>query len=163
MPNLPVSECMGVTALYSEDADAGLREEIGILMGMLGLAPWCESEAEFGAIGSLAGSGPAFVARFVTALATAGEELGLPSDFAVDLTLRTLAGTAAMAEARGEDMAGIARRVASPRGTTEAGLAVLDEGEALNRLLGETLRASQRRGRELAAAARGIDSPRPLS
>lgn len=163
MPNLPVSERMGVTALYSEDADDALRGEVGSLMEMLGLAPWCRTEAEFGAIGSLAGSGPAFVARFVTALARAGEELGLSPEFALDLTLRTLAGTAALAQARGEDMASIARRVASPRGTTEAGLAVLDDGEALNRLLLETLRASQRRGRELAAAARGIDSPPPLS
>lgn len=163
MPNLPVSENMGVTALFSEDADDQVRSEIGDLIGELGLAHWCGTEGELGAIGSVAGSGPAFVARFVTALARAGEELGLSTALALDLTLRTVAGTAALARATGEDMAGIARRVASPRGTTEAGLAVLDEGGALDRLLVETLQASQRRGRELAAAARGIDSPQPLA
>lgn len=162
MPNLPVSERAGVTALYSEDADDLLRDEIGALIGLLGIAHWCRTEAELGAIGSVAGSGPAFVARFVTALARAGEGLGLAPELALELTIQTLAGTAAMAQARGEDMAALARRVASPNGTTEAGLAVLDGGEALNRLLAETLAASQRRGRELAAAARGIASPPPL-
>ena len=163
MPNLPVSERMGVTALYSEDADADLRDEIGGWIGLLGLAHWCETQADFGAIGSLAGSGPAFVARFIAALAHAGEGLGLSPQFALDLTLRTVAGTAAMAQSRGEDMTSIARRVASPRGTTEAGLAVLDHRDALQDLLARTLEASQQRGRELAAAARPIDSPRPVA
>lgn len=163
MPNLPVSERLGVTALYSEDADEQLRAEIGAFIGQLGLAHWCASEAELGAVGSVAGSGPAFVARFMTALAGAGEQLGLPPALSLDLVLRTVGGTAAMAQARGEDMASIARRVASPRGTTEAGLAVLDRDEALNRLLQDTLAASQRRGRELAAAARAIDSPPPVA
>lgn len=163
MPNLPVGERMGVTALYSEDADEALRSEIGDWIGMLGLAHWCETQAEFGAIGSVAGSGPAFVARFIAAMAKAGEGLGLGPEFALDLTLRTVAGTAAMARSRGEDMGSIARRVASPRGTTEAGLGVLDQDEALQQLLVRTLEASQWRGRELAAAARAIDSPPPVA
>ena len=163
MPNLPVSERMGVTALYSEDADADLRDEIGEWIGLLGLVHWCETQAEFGAIGSVAGSGPAFVARFIAALSHAGEGLGLAPQFALDLALRTVAGTAALAQSRGEDMASIARRVASPRGTTEAGLAVLDEERGLRGLLVRTLEASQRRGRELAEAARAIDSPGPVA
>nr|WP_272873193.1 pyrroline-5-carboxylate reductase dimerization domain-containing protein [Sphingomonas arenae] len=150
---------MGVTALYSEDANEDLRTEVGDWIGLLGLAHWCETQAEFGAIGSVAGSGPAFVARFIAALAKAGEGLGLEGDFSLDLTLRTVAGTAAMAQSRCEDMASIARRVASPRGTTEAGLSVLDGEDALQGLLARTLEASQRRGRELAEAARAIDSP----
>ena len=59
-----------------------------------------------------------------------------------------------MAGARGETMADIARRVASPQGTTEAGLAVLDADGALDRLVAETIEAAARRGAELAAAAR---------
>ena len=59
-----------------------------------------------------------------------------------------------MAEAKGEAMDEVARRVASPNGTTEAGLAVLDGNEALDRLIAETIAAAARRGAELAAAAR---------
>ena len=48
----------------------------------------------------------------------------------------------------------LARRVASPGGTTQAGLDVLDEGEALSRLLAATLKAAADRGAEMAKAAR---------
>ncbi|MFL6741162.1 MAG: pyrroline-5-carboxylate reductase dimerization domain-containing protein, partial [Sphingomicrobium sp.] len=43
------------------------------------------------------------------------------------------------------------KRVASPNGTTEAGLAVLDP--ELDRLIGATIDAAARRGAELAQAA----------
>ncbi|MDQ3144658.1 MAG: pyrroline-5-carboxylate reductase, partial [Pseudomonadota bacterium] len=70
--------------------------------------------------------------------------------------VQTLVGTAAMA-GTGEAMADIARRVASPNGTTEQGLAVLDAAEGLQRLVDAMLAAAIVRGRELAeeAAARG--------
>jgi pyrroline-5-carboxylate reductase len=62
-------------------------------------------------------------------------------------------GTAWLA-AGGESMEEIARRVASPNGTTEAGLAVIDRDEALDQLIGQTIDAAARRGRELAEAAK---------
>ena len=154
MPNLPVSERQGVTALYSTDVEDEHRERIKFLFGLLGLAVWTESEAEFGAIGALAGAGPAYVARFVAALASAGVERGLEPDASARIALQTVLGTATLATARGEDMASLARRVASPKGTTEAGLAVLDEGDALEQLIARTLEAAARRSAELAAEAR---------
>jgi pyrroline-5-carboxylate reductase len=51
-------------------------------------------------------------------------------------------------------MAEVARRVASPNGTTEAGLAVLDADDALDRLIAETIAAAARRGAQLAEEAR---------
>ena len=69
MPNLPVAERQGVTALYSEDDDDEARDLVEALMAALGLAPWCDDEAAFSAIGAVAGSGPAYVARFAAALA----------------------------------------------------------------------------------------------
>ena len=155
MPNLPVSERRGVVALYSADAADDHRERIASLFGLLGLAIWTETEAEFGAVGSLAGAGPAYVARFVAALANAGVERGLEPAASARIALHTVLGTALMAEASGEDMTSIARRVASPKGTTEAGLAVLDADGALDRLVARTLEAAARRSAELAAAARG--------
>ena len=49
----------------------------------------------------------------------------------------------------------LARRVASPKGTTEAGLAVLDREGAFQELIAATIDAARRRGAELAAKARG--------
>ena len=56
MPNLPVAERQGVTALYSEDDDGEARDQIEALMIALGIAPWCRDEAAFSAIGAVANS-----------------------------------------------------------------------------------------------------------
>lgn len=154
MPNLPVSERRGVTALYSRDAEPGLQQRMLGLFGLLGRTHWARDEAEFAAIGAVAGAGPAYVARFIAALAKAGEERGLAPGLAQAIALETVAGTAFMAEARGETMDEVAGRVASPKGTTEAGLAVLDADGRLDRLVAKTIAAAAERGRQLAEAAR---------
>ncbi len=154
MPNLPVSEGRGVVALTGGDGS------IDALFALLGTVVRTESEAELAAIGSLAGAGPAYVARFIAALARAGAERGLDPALADRIALETVLGTAAMAKAKGEGMASIAVRVASPNGTTEAGLRELDP--ELDALISRTLAAASRRGEELAAAAR-IDSAAPLA
>ena len=151
MPNLPVADQKGVTALYSGDDDAEARAMVEALIATLGLAPWCEDEAAFSAIGAVAGSGPAYVARFAAALARGGEGLGLNPDLARAIATQTLVGTAAMAQR--ESMADIARRVASPNGTTEQGLAVLDAQDGLQRLVDAMLGAAIARGKQLAAEA----------
>ena len=63
-------------------------------------------------------------------------------------------GTAMTASARGETMDDLAARVASPQGTTMAGLAVIDRDSALDRLIEDTFAAADRREAELAKAAR---------
>ena len=137
-----------------EDADAALRDQLSALFAPLGRTHWAQDQAEFSAIGALAGAGPAYVARFIAALASAGEDRGLAPGLAQAIALETVAGTALMAEAKGEAMGEIARRVASPKGTTEAGLAILDAEGALDRLIAETIAAAARRGAELAAETR---------
>ncbi|HXG99604.1 MAG TPA: pyrroline-5-carboxylate reductase [Sphingomicrobium sp.] len=159
MPNLPVAHREGVTALYCEDDDAGARDMVEGLMAALGLAAWCADEGEFSAIGAVAGSGPAYFARFAEAMARGGAGLGLDPDLATRIAVQTLVGTAAMA-ATGEAMSDIARRVASPKGTTEQGLAVLDGEDGVQYLVDRMLAASIERGKALAAEA--VASPTPL-
>ena len=68
--------------------------------------------------------------------------------------LETVLGTAWMASTDRESMESIARRVASPNGTTEAGLAVLDHDGVLDQLVALTIDAAARRGAELAREAK---------
>lgn len=154
MPNLPVSEGQGVTALYSDGACHETQRLISMLMSALGDAPWCASEDDFSAIGAVAGSGPAYVARFAEALAKGGERLGLAPELAARIAVQTMIGTGAMAAASGEIMADLARRVASPKGTTEQGLAVLDGDNGLQQLVDRMLDAAIERGRQMAEDAR---------
>ena len=154
MSNLPVAIRRGVIALYSEDADDATRRRIAELFAPLGFAPWMADEAKFAAVGSVAGAGPAYVARFVAALTKAGEQRGLSHEIASTVALETVLGTAWLAATTGETMDEIARRVASPKGTTEAGLAVLDHDGVLDELIAVTIQAAAERGRQLAEEAR---------
>lgn len=154
MPNLPVAIRRGVTGLYTADADDHTRDLLNNLFAALGFALWTSDEAKLAAVGAVGGAGPAYVARFIAALTKAGQKRGLTEEIASVIARETVLGTAWMAATTGEDMAAIARRVASPNGTTEAGLAVLDGYEALDLLIASTIEAAARRGAELAEDAR---------
>jgi pyrroline-5-carboxylate reductase len=144
-----------VIPLYSAEISDDARKQVSDPFAALGFAMWTESESALGAIGAVAGAGPAYVARFIGALADAGTQQGLPETLAATIALETVFGTAWMAASNGETMDEVARRVASPNGTTEAGLSVLDRDDGLKQLVGKTIDAARRRGAELAAQARG--------
>jgi pyrroline-5-carboxylate reductase len=152
--NLPVAVRRGVTGLYTPDADQQVRQQLNDLFSALGFAMWMADEAKLAAVGSVAGAGPAYVARFIAALTRAGQRRGLTEEIAAVIARETVLGTAWMAASTGEGMGSIARRVASPKGTTEAGLAVLDRDGVLDELIAVTIEAASRRGAELAENAR---------
>lgn len=155
MPNTPVRLGKGVVDLHGPGLEPDARQVITALMEALGLAEWFDNETHFALAGHLTGAGPAFLFRFIDSLAAAGEELGLAPDQAARLATAMVEGAAALAAGSPDAPAELARRVASPGGTTEAGLKVLDQDEALKRLVLATLDASRRRGLEMAQAARG--------
>lgn len=154
MPNLPGSIGQGVVALHSASAGDAERAEAEMLMRPLGLVEWVGEESLFHAVTALSGSGPGFVYRFIDAMAAAGTALGLPADQAQRFAIATVEGAAALAGQSGESPATLADRVASPGGTTRAGLDVLDHDNAMKRLVHETLTAAARRSAEMAEAAR---------
>jgi pyrroline-5-carboxylate reductase len=94
-------------------------------------------------------------------LANAGVRRGLTEEIAATIARETVLGTAWMAAMTSEDMASIARRVASPNGTTEAGLAVLDREHVLEELIAVTIDAAARRGAELAEEAKTASLEEP--
>ncbi|MDB5677324.1 MAG: pyrroline-5-carboxylate reductase [Sphingomonas bacterium] len=154
MPNLPVALGKGVVVLHARAAPQSAKDAVAALMAPLGLVEWTADEAMYGALGTLEGCGPAFLFRFIDALAKAGEALGIPADQAARLALATVDGAAAMAAVADASPATLADRVASPGGSTRQGLNVLDRDDALVKLLTETLQAAERRGREMAAEAK---------
>ncbi len=156
MPNTPVAIRRGVIAVFGEALDDAQRARVATLLAPLGFVAWCAAEAELGTIGHVAGSGPAYVARFIAALAAAGAGKGLDPGLALTIARETVLGTGWLAAATAEPMEEIARRVTSPNGTTQAGLAVLDA--ELPGLIERVVEAAGRRSAELAADARAIDS-----
>ena len=153
MPNLPVAIGKGVVALDSASASAPVRVMVEQLMQPLGLVEWV-APAQFDAVTALAGSGPAFLYRFIDSLATAGVEQGVPREQAERLALATVEGAGLLAASASLAPGALAEQVASPGGSTRKGLDVLDADKALDGLLTETIAAATRRNAEMAAAAR---------
>ena len=155
MPNLAAAIRKSPIGLYGADLSQTQRENVTALLAPLGTAEWFASDDQLDAVTALVGSGPAFVYRFIDALATGGAALGLHPAQAQRLALSVVEGAAILAATADKPPAELARRVTSAGGTTAAGLAVLDQDAALIRLVADTLRAARDRGAELAAAARG--------
>jgi len=154
MPNLSAALGKSPIAMASSGLDEAAQDAAAELLGPLGSPEWI-AEAEFDLVTALAGSGPAFVYRFIDALAQAAAELGLPREQAARLALATVDGAATLAAASPHDPGELARRVASPGGVTQAGLDALDRGDALRRVVTDTLRAARDRSAEMATQARG--------
>lgn len=154
MPNLPVALGKGVVGLYADGGDAADRVLVTALMATLGHAEWLENEAAFQLAGVLIGAGPAFLFRFVEALGAGAATLGLPLDQAERLATRMVEGAATLAAQAPDPPAELAHQVASPKGTTEAGLRILDADRALFELIERTLAAARTRALEMAAEAR---------
>ena len=71
--------------------------------------------------GAISGSGPAFVSRLIEAMASAGVQSGIPRQTALEMAAQTFAGAAQMALQGTEPMA-LIHKIATPGGTTQAGL-----------------------------------------
>lgn len=155
MPNLAAAIGKSPIALFDQGLDPARREEVTALMAPLGPVEWLRVESDFDLVTALSGSGPGFVYRFIDALASGAAALGLDPDQAQRMAVATVEGAALLAAASPHSPAELARRVASPGGSTQKGLDVLDADAALAGLLEETLRAARDRNAEMAAAARG--------
>ena len=154
MPNLAVALGKSPVGLAQEGLASGDRDEVFRLFEPLGQPEWV-GEDDFDLFTALAGSGPAFVYRVIDALATGAEELGFPHDKAVRTATAMVEGAAALASHSPDNPGTLADKVASPGGTTRAGLDVLDDNQAVFSLMEATLRAARDRSAEMSREARG--------
>ncbi len=150
MPNLAAAIGKSPLGLFSRQLDDAARAGLETMLSPLGTPVWLAEEAQMDAVTALAGSGPAFVYRFIDALTQGGIDAGLPPEVAAALAMKMVEGASLLAANADENPAQLAARVTSPGGTTAAGLAILDGDDALTKLVSATIRAAASRGAELA-------------
>jgi pyrroline-5-carboxylate reductase len=144
MPNPPCLVGQGATAFSlgarATAEDGALVEQ---LFGALGSA-WKVEEKLLDAVTAMASSGTGFLYVVIEAMSDAGVRLGLPRDVATAMAAKTMLGSAQMVLATGEHPAVLKDRVASPGGTTIAGLHALESGGLRAALIDAVLAAAQR-------------------
>jgi pyrroline-5-carboxylate reductase len=148
MPNTPATVGAGVTAIsLGKEVKSDhfqlakkILEAIGEVVEI--------SETMMDAVTGLSGSGPAYVAIAIEALADGGVAAGLPRAIAHQLALETVLGTAQLIKDTNLHPAQLKDRVTSPGGTTIAGVSQL-ESHGFRSALIEAVKAASQRSREL--------------
>ncbi|KAF5175459.1 Pyrroline-5-carboxylate reductase [Thalictrum thalictroides] len=147
MPNTPaaVGEAATVMSL-GETASNEDGDLIAKLFGAIGKI-WRADEKHFDAITGLSGSGPAYIFLAIEAMADGGVAAGLPRDLALGLASQTVLGAASMVINSGKHPGQLKDDVASPGGTTIAGIHELERG-GFRGILMNTVVAAANRSRE---------------
>jgi pyrroline-5-carboxylate reductase len=122
MPNTPALVGTGASAVSpGPNALAADRDLVLALFRHCGVVH-AVPEKLLDAVTGLSGSGPALVYVFIEALADGGVRAGLPRDIALSLATQTVLGSAQMVRDTKQHPAALKDAVASPGGTTIAGL-----------------------------------------
>lgn len=125
MPNTPVQVGKGMT-LYAVSGVSATDEQAFLDAFALSGALDKLDERFIDAAAGVSGSGPAFIYAFAQALSAGAAELGVPQEKAEKYAVQTLVGAAEMLQKYG-DAEKLKKAVCSPKGTTLAGLAKMDE------------------------------------
>lgn len=150
MPNLPVVVRQGMSVLFGAAQSEPDRAAATAVFEAVGQVAWVDEESLIDAATAVAGSGPAYFFAMVEQLMLAGQASGLDAKLAALLARQTCIGAAALLAADTRDAATLKAAVCSPRGTTEAALHVMEQVDALPRVIRDSVEAARQRAIELA-------------
>ena len=148
MPNTPAIIGAGITAIAAGEnvrpEQIKTAKSIFASVGQVVEVP----EYQMDAVTGLSGSGPAFVAIAIEALADGGVAAGLPRAISQQLAIQTVLGTAKLLQESKLHPAQLKDRVTSPGGTTIAGVAELESNGFRSAII-EAVQAAYYRSQQL--------------
>ena len=148
MPNIAASVQAAVSVLTP--GSAADKEHLNIAQQIFNTCgtTLIMDERHLNAVTGVSGSGPAYVALFIEALADAGVFVGLSRKDAQALATHTVLGAATMLAQSEEHPAVLKNRVTTPGGTTAAGLHALEQG-GIRATLTKAIIAATERAKQL--------------
>ncbi len=148
MPNTPATVGAGITAIAPGKtvAPSHIEQATAIFQAVGEVVEVPEYLMD--AVTGLSGSGPAYVAIMIEALADGGVAAGLPRAIASKLALSTVLGTAQLLQETQMHPAQLKDQVTSPGGTTIAGITQLERAGFRSALI-EAVQAAKERSQQL--------------
>jgi len=144
MPNTPCLVQQGASAYAPTDEvteeDCGFVERLLACVGLSIRVP----ENQLDAVTGLSGSGPAYIFQIIEGLSDGGVQAGLPRDAATQLAAHTMLGAVQLFLQSGKHPGELKDMVASPGGTTIAGIAELERHGLRSALIDAVVAATER-------------------
>ena len=144
MPNIPCVVGAGASGFAAgAHATPADLQKVGAVLNSFGVGMAVE-EKYLDAVTGLSGSGPAYVFLFMEALADGGVQMGLTREVALKLSVQTVYGAARLALESKKHLGELKDEVASPGGTTIAGIYALEKGGFRGTVMDAVASATQR-------------------
>lgn len=149
MPNTPAIVGRAVTGIApgSRVSETQLETALELFetVGRVVVLP----EEQIDAMGTISGSGPAYVFYLIEQLTKAAENLGFGEEIAAMLVEETFAGATELLVASNQSPAELRKQVTSPNGTTMQAIAVLEQAD-LEAIFSRATEAALARSKEIA-------------
>lgn len=126
MPNLPIIHGVGVVGIVEADHTTAEKKWLEKLLEGLGHLYWVP-EGQIEAMTSLVGDSPAFFALFLEAMIESGVYMGFSAALSKELLMKALEGTLTLLKESGEHPALLREKIASPGGTSIAGIRAMED------------------------------------
>ena len=144
MPNTPSKVGLGVTGIAA--GSRSTTEQLELICSMFSTVGEVIvlPEGKIDALGSISGSGPAYVFYFIEQLTKVAMDHGFTADQAQKMVQGTFRGAVELLAQSGEEPQELRRQVTSPKGSTERAIAVFEEEDIKDILLKATQAAIAR-------------------
>ncbi len=150
MPNIPATIRSGMAGLSFNAACSSEQKDFALSLLNTTGAVEVVTEDLMDVVTGISGSGPAFVYRLAHQMALAGKQSGMPYEQALTLAAQTFVGAGSMLLQSKRPPSDLIKEIASPNGTTVAGLESFDRS-SIDHDIQKVVLATIQRSRELGA------------